>query len=163
MKLKFSWQTFKKSSNIKCYQNPSSESRVVACGQADRWTDGWTDMTTLIATFCNFANMPKNDKKYINIFYNNIWYVCVVLHFLVLLQKEFSNVRSEIQRLLSNAVWYHVLWQQFINNFEKWTAYTFTTDDFSQVHVHTYKWSKWLNVLSPLQQSHYPNKSIRIP
>jgi len=40
MKLEFSQQTFEKYSNIKFHENPSSGSRVVTCGQADRRTDG---------------------------------------------------------------------------------------------------------------------------
>ena len=38
MKLEFSRQIFEKYSNIKCYENPSSGSRVVPCGQTDRQT-----------------------------------------------------------------------------------------------------------------------------
>jgi hypothetical protein len=36
--------------------------------------DGWTDMTKLIAAFCNFANMPK---KLPHEFHNKIlpWYM----------------------------------------------------------------------------------------
>jgi len=41
MKLQFSQQILEKYSNIKFYENPSSGSRVVPCGQ----TDGKTDMT----------------------------------------------------------------------------------------------------------------------
>ena len=29
----------------------------------DGWTDGQTNMTTLIVAFRNFANMPKNGRK----------------------------------------------------------------------------------------------------
>jgi len=36
MKLEFSRQIFKKSSNIKFHVNPSSRSRVVPCRQTDR-------------------------------------------------------------------------------------------------------------------------------
>jgi hypothetical protein len=44
MKLEFSQQTFKKSSNIKFHENPSSESLVVPCRHSDRRTDdGQTD------------------------------------------------------------------------------------------------------------------------
>ena len=51
-KFDFSLQIFfLKSSNIKFYENPSSESRVVPCGR----TDGRTDMTQLIVAFRNFA------------------------------------------------------------------------------------------------------------
>jgi hypothetical protein len=52
MKYEFSRQIFEKVSNIKFYQNPSSGSRVVACGQ--------TDMTELIVAFRNFSKAPKS-------------------------------------------------------------------------------------------------------
>jgi hypothetical protein len=52
MKLEFSRQIFEKSWNIKFHQNPSSGSRVVACGQ--------TYMTKLIVAFRNLANAPNN-------------------------------------------------------------------------------------------------------
>jgi len=56
MKLEFSGQIFKKSSNIKFHENPSSGSRVVLCGQ----TDGQTDVTKVIVAFRSCANAPKN-------------------------------------------------------------------------------------------------------
>jgi len=46
------WKIFKSQFRIK----PSSERRVVPCGQ----TDGGTDVTKLIAAFRNFANAPKS-------------------------------------------------------------------------------------------------------
>ena len=52
MKFEFSQQIFEKSLNIKFYQNPSSGSLVVTCGQ--------TAMTKLIVAFRNFANAPEN-------------------------------------------------------------------------------------------------------
>jgi len=42
---------FRKKSNIKFHENPSSGSRVVPCGRMD--------MTKLIVAFCNFAKTPK--------------------------------------------------------------------------------------------------------
>jgi hypothetical protein len=54
MKLEFYRKIFKKSSSIKFIQNLSSESRIVLSGRMDR------HMTTLIVTFRNFANAPKN-------------------------------------------------------------------------------------------------------
>jgi hypothetical protein len=42
--------------HIKFYENPSSGSGVVSCGQTDRRMDGRTDMTKLIVGFVNFAN-----------------------------------------------------------------------------------------------------------
>ena len=56
MKHEFSPPIFEGSLNIKFNQNPSSGSRVFPKGQ----TDAQTDMTELIATFCNFADAPKN-------------------------------------------------------------------------------------------------------
>ena len=47
---------FRKSSNIKFLQSPSSVSRVVPCGK----TDGLTDITKLLVTLRNVANAPKN-------------------------------------------------------------------------------------------------------
>jgi hypothetical protein len=55
MKLEFSRRIFEKSTNTKFHENPSSGSRVVPCGRKD--------MTKLIVTFRNFANVPK---KYSN-------------------------------------------------------------------------------------------------
>jgi hypothetical protein len=43
--------------NMKFYWNPSSESRVVRCGDRDRRTD----MTKLIVAFRNFTNAPKTE------------------------------------------------------------------------------------------------------
>jgi len=47
MKFEFSRRIFGKESNVKFRENPSSGSRVVACGQ--------TDMTKLIVAFRNFV------------------------------------------------------------------------------------------------------------
>jgi hypothetical protein len=41
---------------MKFYKNPPVSSGVVPFGQ----TDGQTDMTKLIVTYHNFANVPKN-------------------------------------------------------------------------------------------------------
>ena len=59
MKLEYSRQIKKKSSNIKFHQNPSSGSRVVPCGR--------TDMTKLRVAFRNFSNAPKNVQKCIGL------------------------------------------------------------------------------------------------
>ena len=56
IKLEFSGKIFEKCQNIKFHENPSSGSRVLACGQTERWTD----MAKLTFAFRNFANMPKN-------------------------------------------------------------------------------------------------------
>ena len=55
MELEFS-RDFKKYSNMKFHENPSSGSRVVPCGRTDRRAD----MTKLIVVFRNFANALKN-------------------------------------------------------------------------------------------------------
>jgi hypothetical protein len=47
---------FSRYSNTEFHENPSSESQVIYSMQMD----GWTDMTKLIVTFCNFANTPTN-------------------------------------------------------------------------------------------------------
>jgi len=51
MRLESSWQFFKKYSNIKFHENPSSGSWVVPYG--------WTDMMKLTVTFHKFVNTPK--------------------------------------------------------------------------------------------------------
>jgi len=43
---------FKKPTNIKCHENPSTGSQAVPCG----WVDRQADMMKLIVAFCNFAN-----------------------------------------------------------------------------------------------------------
>jgi len=57
MKLEFSRQIFKKSSNIKFHENSSSVSRVLPCDQ----TDGLKNMKKLIVAFRKFAKAPKNE------------------------------------------------------------------------------------------------------
>jgi len=52
--LEFSLQILEKCTNIKFYENPSSGSRVVPCGMADRDTD----MTKLIVAFRNVSQSP---------------------------------------------------------------------------------------------------------
>ena len=52
MKVEYLQKIFEKFSNIKFYENPSSKSRVVPCGQ--------TDMK-LVVVFCNFAKVPKKE------------------------------------------------------------------------------------------------------
>jgi hypothetical protein len=54
IKIQFSWCVFEKYSNIILHENPSSSSRVVL--------SVGTDITKLIAAYCNFANAPKNDS-----------------------------------------------------------------------------------------------------
>ena len=48
----------KKKWNMKFHEDPSSESRVVPCRQAD----GRPDMMKMIFDFRNFANAPKNGR-----------------------------------------------------------------------------------------------------
>ena len=57
IKLEFSQQIFRKSSNIKCKENSSSGSRVAPYGRKD----GEANMTKLIVAFRDFANAPKNE------------------------------------------------------------------------------------------------------
>ena len=52
----FYCQILEKYSDIKFHENPSSWSQVVPC----RWRDGQTGMMKLVVTFCNFANVPKD-------------------------------------------------------------------------------------------------------
>jgi len=59
-KLEFSQQIFKKFSNIKFHEDPSSES-VVPCGQMG----GQTDVMKLTVAFRNFANTPKRFNFYV--------------------------------------------------------------------------------------------------
>ena len=56
MALEFYRQIFKKYSNIKFHDNPSSGSQVVTCRQ--------TDMMKLTVTFCNFVNVLKKLHGY---------------------------------------------------------------------------------------------------
>jgi hypothetical protein len=59
MKLEFSQWIFKKYSNIKFHENPSSGSRVLQRGQKD----GHTDMTNLRVSFRIFVNVPKKGER----------------------------------------------------------------------------------------------------
>ena len=56
MKLEFSWQIFEKYSTIKCHENLSIGSQLIPYRQSELQMD----MTTIIVTFHNFANVPKN-------------------------------------------------------------------------------------------------------
>jgi hypothetical protein len=65
IKLEFSWQIFRKSSDIKFHKNPFSGSHAVPCGQMDSQTDRRTDTMKLIAAFHSFVNQPSNrENKY---------------------------------------------------------------------------------------------------
>jgi len=57
MHREFSGQAVQKHSNVKFNENPSSG--VAELSHADGQTDRQTDMTNLIITFRNFANVPK--------------------------------------------------------------------------------------------------------
>jgi hypothetical protein len=74
MQLKYSRQIIKW--HIKCHETPLSGSGVVACERTDWRRNGRTDrktyVTKLIVAFRNFANVPKNDNKWTNIFWNII-------------------------------------------------------------------------------------------
>jgi len=64
MKPEFSPQIFKKNPPyIKFLETLCSGSRVVPRGWMNGQMDTLTDMPKLRATFCNFANMPKNTKQ----------------------------------------------------------------------------------------------------
>jgi hypothetical protein len=51
IKLQFSRQILEKYSNIKFNENPSSESRVVPCGETDKQTVGELETTKLMVAF----------------------------------------------------------------------------------------------------------------
>jgi hypothetical protein len=55
MKFELSPPIFKKSTNIKIHENPSSGSQVVS--------HRCTDMVKLIVTVCNFANRPDSSIR----------------------------------------------------------------------------------------------------
>jgi len=62
MVLEFSWQIFKKYWNIKFHEYWSSGTHVVPCRQTqktDIQTDWLIEMTKLIDTFCNFADVQS--------------------------------------------------------------------------------------------------------
>jgi hypothetical protein len=61
IKAEFSRQIFRKFSNIKFHENPSSGSRLIPWGRTDRQTD----ITRLTDAFRNFANAPNKDKWYL--------------------------------------------------------------------------------------------------
>ena len=61
MKLKFSRQTFEKSSNINIHQNPSSGRRVGPGGLKDGRTDRHDEIKN---RFGNFAHAPKNEDRF---------------------------------------------------------------------------------------------------
>jgi hypothetical protein len=59
MKLEISGQIFEKYPNINFNENPSSESRVVPCGQTDGRTYEYDEAND---RFRNFANAPNNSE-----------------------------------------------------------------------------------------------------
>jgi hypothetical protein len=62
MKLEFFRQNFENYSNMKFHENPTSETRVIQCGQMD----GQTEMTKLIVALRISANAPKYVSKWVN-------------------------------------------------------------------------------------------------
>jgi len=101
MKLEFSRQSFEKYTNIKFHENPSNGRRVATFGQADRQTDGRTDMAKLIVVFRNFAKSSKNQHTHAFIrqqcaeallsTHADISYPqCYMLHFFVLILRLVS-------------------------------------------------------------------------
>ena len=59
MRFELSRQSFIKCSNIKFQENPSSGSRVVPCGQTDRYVEANID-------FLNFTNAAKKSLFFSN-------------------------------------------------------------------------------------------------
>jgi hypothetical protein len=55
LKFEFSGQIFEKFSNIKFYENPSSGSRVVACGRSDRRADRHVEANSRFSQLCERA------------------------------------------------------------------------------------------------------------
>jgi hypothetical protein len=55
MKLEFFTQIFEKYSNINFHENPSSESRVVECGQTDGREDGLDEANNRFSQFFDRA------------------------------------------------------------------------------------------------------------
>jgi hypothetical protein len=50
-------------SNVIHQENLYNGRRVVAFGETDRWTGGYTDKAKIIVTFGNFSNTFKNVQK----------------------------------------------------------------------------------------------------
>jgi len=59
MKLEISQEVFEKYTNIKFQENPTSEKRVLPCGQMDKRTA----MTRLVFAFRSFANTRNKRRK----------------------------------------------------------------------------------------------------
>jgi len=59
MKLEFSREIFQKSSNTKYYENPSSGSSVVPCGQNDRRDE----TNSRFSQFCEHASKETDSKQ----------------------------------------------------------------------------------------------------
>jgi len=55
MKPEFSRQIFEKYSNIKFHENLSSVSRVVWCGQKEKWMDRYDEAKSHFLQFCKHA------------------------------------------------------------------------------------------------------------
>ena len=60
MKFEFYRQIFEEYWDTKFYENPSSGSRILPCGQ----TSGQTNMTNLIIAFRSFANAPETVEQF---------------------------------------------------------------------------------------------------
>jgi hypothetical protein len=61
--VRLSQQIFKKYTNIKFHENPSSGSQVVPHRWMGRWTDGHEDANSHISQFCGHASKLKTKKK----------------------------------------------------------------------------------------------------
>ena len=55
IKCEFSRQTFEKYANIKFHENPSSQSRLVPCGQANRYDEAFRNSANAL---CNIIRSP---------------------------------------------------------------------------------------------------------
>ena len=87
MKLEFSRQIFKKSSNIKFHKNQSSGSSIAPCRQMD----GWTDRPKLTVTLFNFAN---TSKKCYTLSHHKYSWICHSLNQILITFNSFKNILS---------------------------------------------------------------------
>jgi hypothetical protein len=92
MKLEFSRQFFKKSSNVKFHENPSSGNWAFLSGKTDGRTDGWTDRhDDANSRFRSSANAPKLyhqiDGKHVQVKSTRILFTHQRMHYLLNLER----------------------------------------------------------------------------